>query len=511
MKDGSGESNDTDTINLTIQVKDLDEHPVITGKANEQHDENDEGTVLTLSANDPERVTPIHWDFLEDASGTQDLPGGVVGDDIDPADVADHASFDIENGVLTFADGPNFEGESASGNGNDFYQVVVKASDGGLTNWVQYFEITVEVLDLEEEGEVDWTVDGDGDGALTDQTPNELLEFQADAILTASVTDPDGPDTLIDVTWQWYRSTSSTGGWTAIAGADANTYTVQDDVNDDDVGKYLQVVARYTDRRGANKMAEKISDHKVRTSKVNDNSLPEFAPTEHNRRIQESSAAGTVVGGPVTATDADGDVLNYTLPEDVNTNNTWFQINQATGQITRNSTPLDYETPGTNWTSTTVDGVTTLTFNLMVRATDSAGGQTGGGGADDTDDATVTVTLLNVNEAPDFGTEARETAGSEANISGMAPDRHEETTTTMPTALRWNARVSSYTATDPEGVALDGSKWSLSGDDAGEFKLTGTVDGDEDPGVRGSCRFREPCGPEPGQHLRGDGGRLRRF
>ena len=49
VKDGSGESNDTDTINVTIQVKDLDEHPVITGDGNVQHDENDTGTVLTLS------------------------------------------------------------------------------------------------------------------------------------------------------------------------------------------------------------------------------------------------------------------------------------------------------------------------------------------------------------------------------------------------------------------------------------------------------------------------------
>ena len=32
-------------------------------------------------------------------------------------------------------------------------------------------------------------------------------------------------------------------------------------------------------------------------------------------------------------------------------------------------------------------------------------------------------------------------------------------------------------ATDPEGVALDGSKWSRSGDDADQFKLTGTTDG----------------------------------
>ena len=50
----------------------------------------------------------------------------------------------------------------------------------------------------------------------------------------------------------------------------------------------------------------------MRPRKVNANSLPEFAPTEHNRRIQENAAMGTAVGGPVTATDADRDVLNYT-------------------------------------------------------------------------------------------------------------------------------------------------------------------------------------------------------
>ena len=78
VKDGSGESNDTDTISVMIQVKDLDEHPVITGNGNVTHDENDAGAVLTLAATDPERVTPIYWSMLSDAMGTQDLPGGIV-------------------------------------------------------------------------------------------------------------------------------------------------------------------------------------------------------------------------------------------------------------------------------------------------------------------------------------------------------------------------------------------------------------------------------------------------
>ena len=383
VKDGSAESNDTDTIRVTIQVKDLDEHPVITGDGNVQHDENDTGTVLTLSANDPERVTPIHWSILDDASGDQDLPGGAVGDEIEPDDIADGGLFKVENGVLTFdgAPNPNYEGQSASG--NDFYQVVVKASDGGLTAWVQYFKITVEVLDLEEDGEVNWTVTGDG---TTLQDPNELLEFQPDALMTASVSDPDGPANLTDITWQWYRSTSSTGGWSMIDGQTANTYTVQDDVNDNDVGNYLRVVARYTDARGANKSAEKISDYRVIPRKVNANTLPEFAPKEHTRRVQENAAVGTAVGGVVTATDADGDVLNYTLV----TTTTLFNINQASGQITI-AASLNYETviepltgqapdathaPGSWELINNADGTTSLNYVVEVRATDSAGDET---------------------------------------------------------------------------------------------------------------------------------------
>ena len=75
------------------------------------------------------------------------------------------------------------------------YKVVVQASDGGVTEWVQYFKVTVIVLDLEEEGIVTWTVDADGAcRSRTDQTPDVLLEFQAGAILTATVTDPDTTD-----------------------------------------------------------------------------------------------------------------------------------------------------------------------------------------------------------------------------------------------------------------------------------------------------------------------------
>ena len=58
VEDGSGESNDSDSITVTIQVKDLDEKPVIQGNMNVDHNENDEGPVVTLTARDPGGCLP---------------------------------------------------------------------------------------------------------------------------------------------------------------------------------------------------------------------------------------------------------------------------------------------------------------------------------------------------------------------------------------------------------------------------------------------------------------------
>ena len=73
---------------------------------------------------------------------------------------------------------------------NNTYNAVVRASDGGVTTWVEYFKVTVTVLNVEEKGKVAWTVDPDGTGGIEAPVP-PLLEFQAGAILTAAVTDPD--------------------------------------------------------------------------------------------------------------------------------------------------------------------------------------------------------------------------------------------------------------------------------------------------------------------------------
>ena len=99
-EDGSGESNDTDRITVNIQVKALDEKPVITGDNNVEYREDARTLVVTtLTANDPERVTPTYWSFSAD-----DTP-----EDIVQADYADNGLFNIEGGELSFKEAPSYE------------------------------------------------------------------------------------------------------------------------------------------------------------------------------------------------------------------------------------------------------------------------------------------------------------------------------------------------------------------------------------------------------------------
>ena len=127
---------------------------------------------------------------------------------------------------------------------------------------------------------------------------------------------------------------------------------------------------------------------------------------------------------------------------------------------------LDYEIP--------TDADTNNTYVVTVHATDSAGGETGGA---DYADATVTITLLDVNEKPDFNAASGDFASDAIldNIKGMAADRPEEG---VGDDNMWTApyMVSTYTVSDPEGVVINDGKWTLSGDDAARFQLTGITD-----------------------------------
>ena len=270
-----------------------------------QYAENGMDPVATFTADDPEGVTPTVWTVLRNANDEQDIDGDGPenADDVADADVADAEHFAINSdGELSFTSPPNFEAPSGEGGTtSNTYKVVVQASDGGATSWVNWFKVTVIVTDLEEPGSVSWMVDPDAEG---NEQPQNLRQFQAGAQLSATVADPDGE--VASATWKWYRSSSQNGPWEEIFDEVNATYTASDEAEDNDVGMYLRAEATYTDNRGGSKLAERVSLYPVQEAKEI-NTPPEFPSAVATRSVNEESN-GANVGGAVRGRDADGDV-----------------------------------------------------------------------------------------------------------------------------------------------------------------------------------------------------------
>ena len=434
--DGSGASNDRATITVTIYVTDVDEAPVIKDRADStadgmrttQYTENSPSPVARFTASDPERATPVYWSLTSAAVA-----------DVIATDIADRALFKIDqNGVLSFRTPRSYEADSDSGDKN--YQVTVQASNG---NGNGYFELTVAVTDIEETGKVTWTV-APGGTALT--PPGSLQQFQPGAVLTPTVTDPDGPATITPTAWKWYRGSS------VISGQTGATYTVVAA----DVDNHIRVEATYTDDNGG--PAETVrftSPHPVQAAaQPGTNNAPVFSPTTVTRRVEENSKGN--VGGPVTATDSNGDRLTYTLG---GTDATSFKIDAATGQLmVGNGVTINYE----------VDDE----YEVTVTATDSSGTVAGAA-------ATVTINVIDVDEKPTFDTGSVAAGVLMAQTEGRtAIDGDNDTSTTGDDVT--------LVASDPDGKKVT---LSLMGNDAGSFELAD--DTDTGNGVSQVLSFKE--------------------
>ena len=204
--DGSGGSNATASIRVTIYVTDVDDAPKIrdraasgaNGQRTVTYPENGTGPVARFTASDPEGAMPVFWSLT-----TEDVSDA----NVEAADRADAGDFKIDqNGVLSFMDSPDYEAP-ADGDTDNEYRVTVQASDGDQTG---YFEVTVNVTDREETGKVTWSVDPDGTGnadvptSATGQAPVVLRRFQPGAVLAASV-DRSRRRCLWQYRWLYYR------------------------------------------------------------------------------------------------------------------------------------------------------------------------------------------------------------------------------------------------------------------------------------------------------------------
>ena len=327
VTDGRDQNGDDDndvidaTKNVTVTVTNVNEAPVVTGNATPSFDENGSSAVATYTARDPERDRAT-WSV----SGTDFII--------------------TDRGRLHFASPPSYEG-------GETYRVTVTATDDVDVPLAGSLDVTVTVTDLEE------------DGTVTIAPPRGWVDTR----FRANLTDDDRGQR--DITWKWERSTNRSR-WMEITGATSSFYTA----GADDVNSYLRATASYSDRRGSNKTAEAMTAKPIvaLADKPATNAAPEFASDTLALSVVEGATAGRNIRS-VTATDAERDVLTYSL---AGTDAGAFDIDAATGQL-RTKAFIDREIGATYTLTVSVHDGFDAAYNPSITS-------------DDTIEVTITVT-----------------------------------------------------------------------------------------------------------------------
>ena len=469
-------------------------------------------TVLPVWAQDspPRSDDPVRFDYVENGIGEVHRYGAT-----DPEgkkvfwtlDGVDAGTFTIVGGTLRFKSPPDYENPrdvderadldagTPEGVGDNIYRVTVRFGAGGEDGMPG-----TDDYDGDDLGELYVTV------TVTNENESGMvhissLQPQVGTELTATVTDLDG--VAVTGNWQWASSHSKSGPFTDIPDrSDDMTYRPIEA----DLGKYLQVTARYRDNvSGADTREESaVSAYQVRKDSVTSNDRPKYpdqvtlgvdadtnadggttTPLLYARRnterfIHENSHAGTRVGAPVTAFDdaTDIEVLTYSL-SGASADVDYFNIDPVTGQIT--------VAAGARLDADVGDGErghAGTPYEVTVTATDGDG---------DIQTIEVDIMVVRVDEPPRI-------TGGPREMSHWETDRTVRTATridtdldsgvldygdgTSPPTLVTNNTVTegyqdaTYTATDQEDDNTTPPTlltWSLDGPDATRMNADGDV------------------------------------
>ena len=292
--DPSGAS---DNIQVTINVTNVHDPVHITGVRSVRYPENGTEPVASYTAFD-EAGHVIRWSLR--------------GDDKD--------LFTIDDGVLAFREPPNYEdpqsaSTSAVLSSRNIYRVTVEAAGGTRS-------VTVTVTDVDEAGV-----------ASIDRP-----QPQVGRPLSASLLDDDGMGD--DQRWQWARSEDGRT-WTNIGGATEPERRPAPS----DVDMYLRATVTYSDKFGSSKTASAVTLNRVEPTTLF-NAAPSFAGQDDDesssyvdvaRSVPENTGVGMTIGEPVSATDADQDILFYELLDTPDLTDgdgrARFTIDSLTGQI----------------------------------------------------------------------------------------------------------------------------------------------------------------------------------
>ena len=268
--------------------------------------------------------------------------------------------------------------------------------------------------DEDDESDADEVADSEIDVTITVTDASDRPAFASDetgersvAENTAAGEDIGDPFTATDA------DTDAVVTYT-LGGADSGSFDIDEDTGQLKTKAALDyevvpaktsymVTVTATNDDAADPLSSKISVT-ITVTDVNE-ADPAFATETATRMVDENTAAGEDIGAPVVATDVDsGDTLTYTLG---GTDAASFDIDPDTGQL-ETKEELNYE-------------VVPAKTSYMVTVTVTDGKDAEGNvdtAADDT--ITVTITVTDVNEVPEFADETATRSIAENTATDMA-------------------------------------------------------------------------------------------
>ena len=431
----TAETANSDAVEVTITVTDVNEAPTVTGDAEESFDE-DTGDIAT--------ELHAYTGVDEDADGDPH-PGAVTswsvsGDDGDKFNIGNEDGGTA--GELKFKKKPDYE-KPTDADMDNVYEVTVQASDGKKTGMMKV-EVTV--------------TNANEDGVVTLDKVTPVVGIP----VTASLTDPDGG--VSKLTWQWSITgansvsvpdvTSTDDG--DITGATSDSYKPKAG----DVGGTLTATASYFDGESAVDATEKKTAMKAADNAVEldtRNKPPVFGDEDPDtdgvqnamaaRKVEENTEA---LAGATDAADADDDALTT----DNSADNVGAAVTATDTKADGSPETLSYSLSGADAAKfrvrdngqievaagTELDYEGKRTYMVTITARDPLGTSSS---------IDVTITVTSVDESPE--------------ISGDDTIEYPE---------KGMGVVATYTATDPEGASV---MWSLGGVDAGDFTIDNGV------------------------------------
>ena len=311
-------------------------------------------------------------------------------------------------GVLTFKAAPDFEAAKNS------YTLVVEVRDSkdgagkDDTDWDDSIILTVNVTDVAE------PPDAPADLAVS-STANGLTVTWTAPVMTGKPV-LTGYDVEHRLRTSAADSVSEVWGvWTDVPHSDT---TASANIGSLTAGEHYQVRVR-----GVNDEGDGVWAGPVLGVPGQPNRAPVYTDSSKTFSVDENTASATNIGKPLTATDPDGDTLEYSLGSGGDDAN--FAIDSKTGQL-KTKGDLDHETKDS--------------YSVTVTAADPSGL---------TDTIAVTINVTGVNEAPFY------------TGSGVTLEVDENTAPATDIG-------SAVTATDPDGDTLE---YALGGTDSGHFAI----------------------------------------